>query len=437
MSLRQIEEVMKDSGGRVGDKKDNLISKLHDDDSGNPAGAGKTDSSSALQLFLNHIPISSIPGIRNPPVLELKTGDSLRDAIRLLYEKNVSGAPIADVVVDPNAAARRFSDRYIGFIDFASMLLWSLERSEKDQINTEGDGDDNEASSSGIFSMLEQNPHIGQTKVGELAKSFLWDPFLPVNLDDTLFHVLLLLSKHRLKVVPVIEQSDSQVIGFVTQNAVIQLLLQSSGLEWFDNIANKALTEFRLENEDRVPQAFEDQSIAEALHILWESQISAVAVVNRETNRLTGCVRSSDVHLLLDNGHLFHNRKSISVEQFIHLDGGKLDSDPTIEQDLGALLLEGILRLKNSFLPRMDLPVINKKTDTLKQAMKNMAETKSNFSFLVDERQQATGVLTLREIIVQFAPPCVDSRINGVGFFESALEQSGCHVEGGSIVCNH
>ncbi|XP_057966211.1 uncharacterized protein LOC131156499 [Malania oleifera] len=320
MSLRQIEEVMKDSAGRVGDKKDNLISKLHDDDSSYSAGAGKTDSSSALQLFLNHIPISSIPGIRNPPVLELKTGDSLRDAIHLLYKKNVSGAPIADVVVDPNAAARRFSDRYIGFIDFASMLLWSLER--------------------------------------------------------------------------------------------------------------------RLENEDRVPQAFEDQSMAEALHILWESQISAVAVVNRETNRLTGCVRSSDVHLL-DNGHLFHNRKSMSVEQFIHLDGGKLDPDPTIEQDLGAFLLEGILRLKNSFLPRMDLPVINKKTDTLKQAMKNMAETKSNFSFLVDERQRATGVLTLREIIVQFAPPCVDSRINGVGFFESALEQSGCHVEGGSIVCNH
>lgn len=29
------------------------------------------------------------------------------------------------------------------------------------------------------------------------------------------------------------------------QNAVIQLLLQSSGLEWFDGIADKALSEFR------------------------------------------------------------------------------------------------------------------------------------------------------------------------------------------------
>lgn len=54
-------------------------------------------------------------------------------------------------------------------------------------------------------------------QIGELAKSFLWDSFFPVRLDDTLFHVLLLLSKHRLQVVPVIERPDSKDIGFVTQ----------------------------------------------------------------------------------------------------------------------------------------------------------------------------------------------------------------------------
>lgn len=54
-------------------------------------------------------------------------------------------------------------------------------------------------------------------QVGELAKSFLWNPFFPVSLDDTLLHVLLLLSKHRVQVVPVVDQSHLQVIGFVTQ----------------------------------------------------------------------------------------------------------------------------------------------------------------------------------------------------------------------------
>lgn len=54
----------------------------------------------------------------------------MRDAIHFLYEKNVLGAPIADVLEssdDSNAISRRFSDQYVGFIDFASMVLWSLE----------------------------------------------------------------------------------------------------------------------------------------------------------------------------------------------------------------------------------------------------------------------------------------------------------------------
>ena len=59
-------------------------------------------------------------------MVELETGDNVKDAIELLYTKNASGAPIADVL-DPDITVGRFSDRYIGFIDFATMVLWSLE----------------------------------------------------------------------------------------------------------------------------------------------------------------------------------------------------------------------------------------------------------------------------------------------------------------------
>ncbi|KAH9656774.1 hypothetical protein KPL70_022804 [Citrus sinensis] len=286
-------------------------------------------------------------------VLELNAGDSVRDAVHLLYKENVSGAPIADLL-DTDATIGRFSDRYIGFIDFASIILWSLEQCEKAHVRATGDAnDDSEVGENVFFTMLEQNPQVGQTKIGELAKSFLWDSFFPVRLDDTLFHVLLLLSKHPLQVVPVIERPDSK------------LLLRSDGLEWFDGIADKPLSEFRFENEDPLFQVYGDQSIAEAFRIL------------------------------------------------------------------------GALRMRNSFLPRMDQPVTNKKTDTLKAAMKNLAETKSSFSFRVNDLLQATGLLTVRDMIIQFAPPCVDSSIHGCGFFESALEQTGCKMKNGTIICDH
>ncbi|XP_021285841.1 SNF1-related protein kinase regulatory subunit gamma-1-like [Herrania umbratica] len=423
--LRQLEGVMR---GDVVERKE-MATAVHVRN--NP---GK-DSATALQLFLDRIPISSIPGIKNSSVVEVKTGDNVKDAIELLYTKNVFGAPIAHVL-DPDTTVGRFFDRYIGFIDFATMVLWSLEISEQAGVPTDG-GASEETGKSSVMSWLEQNPDIGHTKVGELAKSFLWNPFFPIRLEDTLFHVLLLLAKHRVQVLPAMEQSGLRAIGFVTQNAVIQLLLQSDGLAWFDSIAEKSLSEFWFENEEKVSCVYGDESIARALHILFKSQIGAIAVIDRQTQRLVGSVRSSDVYLLMENDNLFHNRKVVTVEEFIHMETSNPDSDPTIEREIGAHLSAGVLHLRNTFLPRMDSPVINKKSDTLKQAMKNVAETISNCSFLVDELQRPVGVLTLRDIILQFAPPSVDSNIHGAGFFESALEQTGCQVKDGTIVCDH
>lgn len=131
-----------------------------------------------------------------------------------------------------------------------------------------------------------------------------------------------------------------------------------------------------------------------------------------------------------------HNYRSINVEQFIHMDTGVQDNDPGIERGLGTLLSAGGLALKNKFIPRMDSPVTNRKIDTLKQAMQKLADTSSSFTFLVDESQQARGILTSKDIIIQFAPPGMDSRIDGGGFFKSALEQTGCNIKDGTIICD-
>ena len=158
--MRQLEGVMKET-------EETAMADHVEDKPGN-------DYASALQLFLDGIPInSSIPGIKNAlgnsfvtyyrhlffskdglnptgflllvatgypmlsmefvflsrfnlQILELKTGDNVKNAIELLYTKNAFGALIADVL-DPDITVGRFSDRYIGFIDFATMVLWSLE----------------------------------------------------------------------------------------------------------------------------------------------------------------------------------------------------------------------------------------------------------------------------------------------------------------------
>ncbi|XP_017258283.1 uncharacterized protein LOC108227574 isoform X2 [Daucus carota subsp. sativus] len=310
---------------------------------------------------------------------------------------------------------------------------------------------------SGIFSMLEQVDHIAETKIGELAKSCLWEPFFPINSHDTLFHVLLLLSKHQLHLVPIVKGHKSNITGFITESAVVDLLLQSSGLEWFDNIADKAMLDFRFDKQ--AATVYEDQSVGEAMNMLWVNRICAVAVVQRQTESIIGCVRTSDVYHLLDYEDIFNNRKTVTMDHFIQLETSTADSDPTVDQkivatspaldsdetvdrDLDALTATTessptstqSLSLRKKLLPRMNKPAIFRTTDSLKQAMETLARRKTNVCFLVNDVQQVTGMLTLSDIISQFAPPCMDSRITGGRFFDDALEQSGCDVKDRTLI---
>ena len=121
------------------------------------------------------------------------------------------------------------------------------------------------------------------------------------------------------------------------------------------------------------------------------------------------------------------------MEQFIHSDTDR-DQQNEIDHDLGALISAGTLALHYKFEPKMDRPVTNQETDSLKQAMKNLREMKSNFSYIVDDSDKIRGIVTLRDILVEFAPPCMDSRIDGGGFFDMALKESGCTIKDGTMV---
>ncbi|XP_031477119.1 uncharacterized protein LOC116248462 isoform X2 [Nymphaea colorata] len=322
------------------------------------------DPNHALKVFLDRIPISSIPGIQNSSVLELKPSDSIRDAIALLHQKDVFAAPIADGWATED---RNFSDHNIGVVDLASMILWCMEEIEKSAENFDKEGDD-------LFSALDKLPQIGQATIRELAKSFRWASFLPAYPDDTLLHVLLLLSKHQLKAVPIISHVDSRVIGFLTQNAVLHLLLQCSGLNWFDRIADKALCEFR--------------------------EMTVMELIDADAMRSS--VPSSP--------------------------------EVPIEGELGALLSAGTLHLKSAGLPKMNFVVTNQRTDRLKQAMEKLVHCRSDRSFLV-EKEKIVGVVTIRDILMQFSPPA-DANVGRGGFFQSALHETGCHDDKGNPVVN-
>uniref|UniRef100_A0A0E0C534 CBS domain-containing protein n=1 Tax=Oryza meridionalis TaxID=40149 RepID=A0A0E0C534_9ORYZ len=352
---------------------------------GGPAAAAAAAAgeywSEALKSFLDHIPVS--------------LNGSVPDAIDSMYRSDVAGAVIVD---DVRTSFGKFVDRDIGFVEFPSLVLWAIE--EFDKLGS-GAGDKN----SDFLTSLKQHPQIAETKIAWLAKSFLWEPFFPVRSHDTLFHAMLLFSKHRrINVVPVVELMNSSVIGFVTQ------------VRKYD-------------------QAFySDQTLADALHILSKEKIG-VAVVDRKTSCLIGSIQCSDLYLLLDDSSLFRNRKTLSAEEFVKL---KSEDEDINTEDSSASDADGqsVLSLRTGQSKTAGLPVTNRKSDTLKQAMEKLTASRSSCSFIVDEHGRVEGVVTARDIISVFSPPCMDSRIDGGTFFSSALAQTGCRVEHGQMIQN-
>ncbi|KAH9320029.1 hypothetical protein KI387_021798, partial [Taxus chinensis] len=394
--------------------------------------------------------------------LEIKSNDSVEDAITCLYKHNVMGAPVLD---ESASNQNPLLDRYIGLVEFAGMVLWALEKFKSADSETKRTGleisnnksnfsfrpSDNaeqtnparrieEIEEEGFFSMLKHLPEVGLAKVGEIARSFRWGPFLPVRVDDSLLHVLLLLSKHRLKAVPVVNPPDMHVKGFITQNAAVQILLQCSGLDWFDMIAHKALFDFgRFHKEQAFGQIihlYGNQFIIDAVDCLWKHRISAVPVIDWKSRTILGHVRNTDMRLLLDDHNIFSKRRTLTIEEFMKLEdleSNSFSTDP-VETDFAALLSAGILRLKNVSLPKMMNPPTSQTSDTLKMAMEKLVKAKSDRSFLINESQELIGVFTLRDIINQFSPPSLNSLNQYGGFFQSALEQTGSRMEGGTIV---
>uniref|UniRef100_A0A453F3N3 CBS domain-containing protein n=1 Tax=Aegilops tauschii subsp. strangulata TaxID=200361 RepID=A0A453F3N3_AEGTS len=325
--------------------------------------------SEALKSFLDHIPVSSLSGALQSspsPALELNLDACVLDAIGSMRPANAGGAVIVDEV---HRSLGKFVDRDIGYVDLPSLVLWALE--ELDRVSTE-----RQDKSSDFLSSLKLHPQIAETK-----------------------------------------------------NAVMELLLQSSGLEWLDKIADKQLSVFRFANASKPVLVYSDEIVAYAFGVLSKEK-TGVAVIDRKTRRLIGMIQCSDVYLLLDDSSLFSNRKIMSAEEFVKL---KNKDDKCSTEHSSESEGQSVPSLRS----RVQQPVVtHRRSDTLKQAMENLAASGSSCSFIVDEQGHVEGVVAPRDIISVFSPPCMDSRIDGGTFFSAALEQAGCRVENGQIIRN-
>ncbi|MCO5549096.1 hypothetical protein L7F22_002562 [Adiantum nelumboides] len=372
-------------------------------------------------------------------ILELRLKECIGEAIKHLYVDSVMGAPVCDETCIEDGGGITETDPYTGLVELSSMVLWVLEELEKadrearkrglGELNTDTrflKEDENVLEEKGFFRILQKHSSVWDTKVAAMARSFMWGPFLPVRPEDTLLHALLMLSKHSLKAVPVMDAKINRVTGFITQDAAIQLLLQCGGLEWFDSIADKRLSSFKFEVDDAsrdIVHIDSKKTVLEAMMSLWKHRVSGMPIIDSESQKIIGNIRTMDVGLLLDSSEIFERRRSMSLEELMKLEmelnEGGLEDENEDEEEMSAIISAAALHLKRGWRPRMSEVVTFTSEDTLKQVMTKLARARADRGFLVDQDMHVVGLVTLRDIIIQFAPPLTQFSQITPGFFHT------------------
>ncbi|KAF2311498.1 hypothetical protein GH714_024384 [Hevea brasiliensis] len=106
--------------------------------------------------------------------------------------------------------------------------------------------EDASATSGNFFEALTSSEFYKNMKVRDISGSFRWVPFLALQQSNSFLTMLLLLSKYKMKSVPVIALGDGKIDSIITQSAVIHMLAECAGLQWFESWGTKKLSEIGL-----------------------------------------------------------------------------------------------------------------------------------------------------------------------------------------------
>ncbi|OIW16903.1 hypothetical protein TanjilG_01768 [Lupinus angustifolius] len=381
---------------------------------------------------LAKIPVSSFPRVPGGKVIEILAFTPVGEAVKILSENNILAAPVKD----PEAGtSSNWRDRYLGIIDYSAIILWVLETAEiavaalsagtataagvgTGTIGALGAlalGVTGPAAIAGLTAaaagaavvggiavekgMGKDAPHVADklggdfykvilkeepfksTTVKSILKQYRWAPFVPVARNSSMLTVMLLLSKYRLRNVPVIEPGKPDIVNFITQSAVVEGLEGCKGRDWFDCIAERPICDLGLPfmSPHDVISVSSNDLILEAFKQMRDNKIGGLPVVEGSNKRIVGNLSIRDIRHLLLRPELFSNFRKLTVMDFM--------------SEIASL---------NRDSRKVTRPITCKPDSTLQSVINNLASQSIHRIYAVNEQEEVIGVITLRDVISSF-----------------------------------
>ncbi|KAJ0751055.1 putative CBS domain-containing protein [Helianthus annuus] len=340
-----------------------------------------------LNVCFESIPVSEFPHASSSQVIEIKSDASLGEAVRLLSQHKILSAPVVNVDAPEDAS---WIDRYLGMVEFAGIVVWILHQSEKNGMLDTSDSfssalEDSQPKSpktaGNFFELLTSSDFYKNTKVKDISGSFRWAPFLALQTSNSFLTMLLLLSKYRMKSVPVVDPGDQKIDNIITQSAVIHMLEECADLQWFKSLGSKKLCDIGLPlmSANQVIKVDEDEPVLQAFNLMRQKGVGGIPVVSGG-NKPVANISIRDVQFLLIAPEIYKDYRSITAKNFVTSVKRYLE-----DNQKASPLVSGMITCR--------------KEDKLKDAITKLDSKEIHRIYVVDEEGNLEGVITLRDII--------------------------------------
>ncbi|PQQ17377.1 SNF1-related protein kinase regulatory subunit gamma-1 [Prunus yedoensis var. nudiflora] len=229
-------------------------------------------------------------------------------------------------------------------------------------------GSDFAATTAGsFFEALTSSEFYKNTQVRDISGSFRWAPFLALQTSNSFLTMLLLLSKYKMKSVPVVDLGDGKIDNVITQSAVIHMLAECAGLQWFESWGTKKLSELGLPmmTADHIVKVYEDEPVLQAFKLMRKKRVGGVPVIEKGGSRAV---------------EIYHDYRSITAKNFL-------------------TAVEKYLETHHEVYPMLSTMVTCKKDHTIKDLILMLDAEKIHRVYVVDDDGNLEGVITLRDII--------------------------------------
>ncbi|KAJ0248450.1 CBS domain-containing protein [Hirschfeldia incana] len=344
-----------------------------------------------LNACFESIPVSAFPLSSHSQDIEIRSDTSLAEAVETLSKRKVLSAPVVDVDAPEDAS---WIDRYIGIVEFPGIVVWLLHQLDPTSPRSPaaaGSNGTSHVTSGNFFEVLTSSELYKNTKVGDISGTFRWAPFLALQKDNSFLTMLLLLSKYKMKSIPVVDLGAAKIENIITQSGVIHMLAECAGLHWFEDWGVKTLSEVGLPimSKDHIIKIYEDEPVLEAFKLMRRKRIGGIPVIERETEKPVGNISIRDVHFLLTAPEIYHDYRSITAKNFLVAVREHLEK----RGDTSAPILSGVIACT--------------KNHTLKELILMLDAEKIHRLYVVDDAGNLEGLITLRDIISRlvYEPP--------------------------------